>query len=248
MSNGENRNGQDQEEPQPEAKRPPTHDDLKEVAEAAREAAFKAEDAAHNAGVAVDTMLAVMETGTPLTPPSLDPDDPEPFRDGEETEEDRAVASFQEEEGQEQDLRSGRPSQVGTGPAAQATGHGMMRGGARGAAKPAFEQFMAALRDPLRRAGSRVRVSQIAGWVKIEGQQGHKVYIAKTMTGVSRIESTLNPELVRGAKAPDPGRRRNGRIASWLPARPEAVAQAIDVLAKLDEPIPGPARGPSGRR
>lgn len=244
MSNvGEDSNEQDQEEQSVTSKRP-TKEDLKEAATAASQAAHEAEQAAHNAAAVVDTMLASMETGPSLVPlQDPDGDDPEPL--GEDSEEDRAMASLQEEDLPE--LRSGRPGQTGTGPSAQATGHGMMRG-PRAASRPAFEQFMAALRDPLRKAGHRVRVSEIAGWVKIEGQQGHKVYIAKTVTGVSRIESTLDPRLVEGAQAPDPGRKRNGRIASWLPASPVAVGQAIAVLAKLDEPILAPTRGASGRR
>ena len=91
-------------------------------------------------------------------------------------------------------------------------------------------------------------MSENAGWIKIEGVQGHKVYIAKTVTGVSRVESTLDPKMISGAQAPDPGRRKNGRIASWLPAKPEVVAEAIDVLATLDEPIPPPTRTLTGRR
>jgi hypothetical protein len=255
MSNvGEGSNEQDQEEQQPLVSRKPTREDLKEAAHAAREAAAGAEQAAqaaaesaHSATGVVNTILAALETGPSRLPQAEGGDAESPADEDEEA--DMALSAEDlEGDDEEGDLRSGRPGQGGTGPAAQATGHGMMRGGPRSNAPAAFEQFMAALRDPLRKAGRKVRVTEIAGWVKIEGQQGHKVYIAKTVTGVSRVESTLDPKLVKGAKAPDEGRRRNGRIASWLPARPESVAQAIDVLARLEEPIPAPVRGAPGRR
>lgn len=104
----------------------------------------------------------------------------------------------------------------------------------------AFDQFMAALRDPLKRAGDKVKVSSNAGWIKIEGAaNGHKVYIAKTKTGISRIESTLDADLITGAI---PYEGSNGRIASSLPPETEAVTEAIQLLVSLAEHIRPPAR------
>lgn len=202
----------------------PTRDDLKEAVVAARDAAGAAEHAAHAASVVADHALAALEGG------ETDSDDPLPDEEGEA------------EESQGDQGGSNRGQQ---GPAAQATGHGMMRGGGRQAqgGRPAFEQFMAALKDPLRRAGKRVRVTEIKGWVKIEGQQGHKVYISKTKTGVSRVESTLDPSMIEGAQPPD---RPNGRIASWIPAYPDVVGEAIGLLAELDEPIGRLSQGQQG--
>lgn len=172
-----------------------------------------ARDAANAAAAVADTALAAME--------------------GE------AVASSPVE-GREEGGQGGRARRP-TGPGAQQTGHGTMFGGQRSQEGPAaYQEFMAALKDPLRKAGQKVRVNENAGWIKIEGMQGHKVYIAKTKTGVSRIESTLDPDLIDGASPPD---RHNGRIASWLPAEPKVVAEAIQLLATLQEPIRPPARG-----
>ncbi len=212
-----------EEEAVPVVSKRPTRDDLKAACAAASSAV-----------AAVGSMLSDMETGPVRVP--RDEDDPDPDPDG---------AEPSDSEGPEMELRgSARPGQTGTGPSAMETGHGMMRMGPRQSSRPAFEQFMASLREPISRAGDRVRVSEIAGWVKIEGMQGHKVYIAKTVTGVSRVESTLDPRLISGARPPDAG-RRNGRIASWLPARIETVGEAIELLSQLDEPPP--ARTP-GRR
>lgn len=103
----------------------------------------------------------------------------------------------------------------------------------------AFEAFMGKLGDVLKRAGESVRVTELEGWIKIEGKQGHKVYITKTKTVVNRVESTLDPDLIKGA-TPMAG---NGRIASVLPPNTRAVGEAIKLLATLAEPIRPPARG-----
>lgn len=92
----------------------------------------------------------------------------------------------------------------------------------------AFKRFMAALGDALHRAGDMVTVSDNVSWVKIEGRNGHRVYVAKGKNSVGRVDSTLPPDVVPGAM---PAGRRNGRIASWLPASTEAVARAIEIIA-----------------
>lgn len=105
----------------------------------------------------------------------------------------------------------------------------------------AFEQFMAQLHGILRKAGDNVSVTEHARWVKIESRRnGHKVYVAKGKNQVNRIESTLPPELVPGAVEPD---RKNGRIASYIPADPKSVALAIRQLVQSDDKIRAPERG-----
>lgn len=219
-----------QEQQQPVVGKKPTRDDLAQAVAAARDAATAAGDAANAAAVAADTALTAME-GEAVAESPLPEQERVGNRGGNPP---RAQAQPQGDQGG----RARRP----TGPGAQETGHGAMQFGGRRAQEgpAAYEQFMAALKDPLRKAGNKVRVSDNAGWIKIEGMQGHKVYIAKTKTGVSRIESTLDPDLIEGASPPD---RKNGRIASWIPARTESVAEAIELLATLTEPIAPPARG-----
>lgn len=108
----------------------------------------------------------------------------------------------------------------------------------------AFEEFMAQLSGVLRKAGDNVTVTEHSRWVKIESKKnGHKVYVAKGKNQVNRIESTLPPNLVPGAVEPD---RKNGRIQSYIPADPKAVAQAIRQLAQSDDRIPAPQRGGGG--
>lgn len=105
--------------------------------------------------------------------------------------------------------------------------------------KVAFEEFMAKMAGTLKKAGNSVEVSEKAGWIKIEStKNGHKIYVSKGKNKVSRIESTLSPDLVEGATEPD---RRNGRIASLIPANTEAVESAIDHLVN-DEGHIRPAR------
>lgn len=220
MPNGSNNgNKENGNEDLPVVSKRPTREDLTQLAEAAR-------DAAQAAAQAADVIIVAIEGETVGN---------SPLPEGEE------MAG-----GHPGDDGVARPRTV-TGPGAQATGHGMMMGGLQRHEGPAaYEQFMAALRDPLRAAGDSVRMSENAGWIKIEGMQGHKVYIAKTKTGVSRVESTLDPDLIKGASPPD---RPNGMIASWIPANPEKVAQAIELLVKLKErPVPRPrGRGASER-
>jgi hypothetical protein len=113
-------------------------------------------------------------------------------------------------------------------------------GGSRGG-KVAFEEFMAQLEGVIRKAGDNIDVTEHSRWVKIESlKNGHKVYIAKGKNQVSRIESTLPPNLVPGAVEPD---RKNGRIASYLPPDPKAVSVAIRQLVQSEEPIRAPQRG-----
>jgi len=109
-----------------------------------------------------------------------------------------------------------------------------------GEAPMAFEAFMAKLQDAIKRAGDRVEVNDLDGWVKIEGvQNGHKIYVSKTKTVVNRVESTLDPDLIRGATP----RSGNGRIASVLPADTRSVGEAIGLLANLEEHVRPPVRG-----
>ncbi len=105
----------------------------------------------------------------------------------------------------------------------------------------AFEEFMAQLQGQLKRAGASVDVTENARWVKIESRRnGHKIYVAKGKTQVNRIESTIPPDLIPGAEEPD---RKNGRIASYLPADPKVIGEAIRHLAQSDEKLRAPLRG-----
>ena len=115
------------------------------------------------------------------------------------------------------------------------------RGGQQASGPLAYEEFMARLKSTLDKAGASVQVSENAAWIKIESRRnGHKVYLAKGKTQVNRIESTLPPEAVPGAVEPD---RKNGRIASWIPADLGAVTVAIRQLATSDSIIRPPQRG-----
>jgi hypothetical protein len=114
-------------------------------------------------------------------------------------------------------------------------------GGEEREGRVAFEEFMAQLSGILRKAGDAVDVTEHSRWVKIESRKnGHKVYVAKGKNQVNRIESTLPPELIPGATEPD---RKNGRIASYIPAEPKAVTTAIRALVQLDEKLRPPQRG-----
>ncbi len=122
--------------------------------------------------------------------------------------------------------------------------HGEGQRPAPQATPPAFEEFMARLRTTLDKAGDAVQVTENAAWVKIESRRnGHKVYVNKGKTLVTRVESTLPPSAVPGATEPG---RPNGRIASWIPADPAAVERAVQVLAGSDQMIRPPQRGRGG--
>lgn len=115
------------------------------------------------------------------------------------------------------------------------------RGQQQSGGQVAFEEFMAQLEGVIRKAGDNVDVTEHSRWVKIESMKnGHKIYIAKGKNQVSRIESTLPPNLVPGAVEPD---RKNGRIASYLPPDPKAVSVAIRQLVQSQEQIRAPQRG-----
>lgn len=136
------------------------------------------------------------------------------------------------EEGGIDEALIGRDFQEPAPPPQSQQGHG---------GRIAFEQFMAHLTGVLRRYGDKIQVSDNARWVKIESiKNGHKVYVAKGKTQVNRIESTLTPDMVPGSTAPD---RVNGRIASYIPADPKSVAEAIRHLAVDEEQIRPPQRG-----
>lgn len=98
-----------------------------------------------------------------------------------------------------------------------------------------FDAFMDALEGALSRSVQRVRVTAGSSFVKLESvRNGHRVYISKGKLAVGRVDSTLPPESIPGAKSPG---FRNGKIASWLPPEPDAVAKAIELLAS-DSLIP----------
>lgn len=133
-------------------------------------------------------------------------------------------------------------ARAGVGPGALQTGHGMARAGNRRTdGHAAFEEFMDELSPSIQRGGNRLRVTLNEGYVKIESlHNGHKVYIAKGVTTVSRVESTIPPSMLDGAAEPD---RPNGRIASWIRADVQSVSKAIDFLVDSDEMIVPPRRG-----
>lgn len=92
----------------------------------------------------------------------------------------------------------------------------------------AFQRFMLDLAPALKGMGDRIRVQHNVSWIKIESMvNGHKVYISKNKLAVGRVDSTLPPELVPGARHAG---RYNGRISSWLPADVGAVSEAIVLL------------------
>lgn len=92
----------------------------------------------------------------------------------------------------------------------------------------AFQRFMVELAPALKGLGDRIRIQHNVSWIKIESMvNGHKVYISKGKLAVGRIDSTLPPDLVPGARHAG---RYNGRIASWLPADPDSVSKAITLL------------------
>lgn len=168
-----------------------TADDLTKAAEAARDAATAASNAA-------EAVVAALESG-----------DVDEALIGMENERDGTVS------GQEQ--------------------------GADSSGLVAFEEFMAQLSGILRKAGDAVDVTEHSRWVKIESRKnGHKVYVAKGKNQVNRIESTLPPELIPGATEPD---RRNGRIASYIPADPKVVSVAIRALVQSEDKLRAPHRG-----
>ena len=103
---------------------------------------------------------------------------------------------------------------------------------------PAFEEFLTRLQGVINEIAA-VRVQDRAGWIKIENfTTGHKVYINKGVTAVTRVESSLPPDAVKGAQAPE---FYNGRIASLIPPTVEAVSEAIRALGSLQDHLP-PAR------
>lgn len=122
------------------------------------------------------------------------------------------------------------------GPGAMATGHGLAGGGRKRTGPKAYEAFIDALRE---RVGQEIwdgiTVQEQATWMKLEGRLSReRLYIAKTLTVVSRVESTLPPEAVAGSTQPD---KVNGSINSWVPANEESCAEAIRLIATLDAPL-----------
>ena len=103
----------------------------------------------------------------------------------------------------------------------------------------AYEEFMSALKPTLDRLKGQLSVEEKAGWMKIEGVKSHeRVYVAKGKRSVNRITCTLPPNAVEGAEEPS---SYNGLIQSWLPATPEAVSKAIELIANA-EPAKRPVR------
>lgn len=153
------------------------------------------------------------------------------------------AAAFNEglEEGQEEEAEAERPTEQrvpvhAIGPGAMATGHGLAGGGRKRTGPKAYEVFIDALRE---RVGDKIwggiTVEEQSAWMKLEGRNSReRVYIAKTVNVVSRVESTLPPEAIAGSTQPD---KVNGSINSWVPANEESCAAAIIMIATLEAPL-----------
>jgi hypothetical protein len=104
----------------------------------------------------------------------------------------------------------------------------------------AWEEFLEALEPFFQEVGDRVQVLDRAGWVKIENPAtGHKLYFNKGVTGVTRVESSLPPDAVRGASPPE---FYNGRITSIIQPTVQSVGEAIRVIAQVQDRLTPPRR------
>ena len=91
----------------------------------------------------------------------------------------------------------------------------------------AWEEFLDQLEPFFQEVGDKVRVLDRAGWIKVENPTtGHKLYFNKGVTGVTRVESSLAPDAVRGASPPE---FYNGRITSIIPPTVQSVGDAIEL-------------------
>lgn len=104
----------------------------------------------------------------------------------------------------------------------------------RAQSKAAFHRFMVNLGPAMTSVAGKIRIQHNVSWIKIESLvNGHKVYISKGKLAVGRVDSTLPPNLVSGARHAG---RYNGRISSWIPADVESVGRAILLLGSYDVP------------
>lgn len=104
----------------------------------------------------------------------------------------------------------------------------------------AWEEFLDKLEPFFQEVGDKVRVLDRAGWVKVENPTtGHKLYFNKGVTGVTRVESSLSPDAVKGAAPPE---FYNGRITSIIPPTVQAVGEAIRVIAQVQDRLAAPRR------
>lgn len=147
---------------------------------------------------------------------------------------------------QETDMRSQRGQSRGQGGGnADMESGGQQQAGNQGGGRQqegpaAWEEFLDKLEPVLQQAGDSIRVLDRAGWVKVENPTtGHKLYFNKGVTGVTRVESSLAPDAVKGAQQPE---FYNGRITSIIPPTVEAVSEAIKVIAQVQERLSAPRR------
>lgn len=93
---------------------------------------------------------------------------------------------------------------------------------------PAWEQFLAALSLA---EHPEIKVEERKGWVKLEGKNGHKIYVAKQTDEVKLVETTLE---VSGLDGTLPLPKPNGRIDCRLVPTPDNVAQFLSLLVSGD--------------
>lgn len=118
---------------------------------------------------------------------------------------------------------------------------GQLEAGQQAAEVPqAWEEFLEQLEPFFQEAGDSVRVQDRAGWVKIENAQtGHKLYFNKGVTGVTRVESSLPVDAVKGAEEPG---FYNGRISSIIPPNVQSVGEAIRAISQVQDRLSPPRR------
>ncbi len=104
-------------------------------------------------------------------------------------------------------------------------------------APPAWLAFVAAVEAHAKALGLETK-DQKSFFQVSNATTSHKLYVAKQDRGVKRIDTTL-PMSALGALAYDLS-KPNGRIACHVVATPEAVTQALDILASFGDKIPAP--------
>lgn len=106
-------------------------------------------------------------------------------------------------------------------------------------AAPAYQVFMTALQAHVEALGLSIKEQK--GFIQFMNQTtGHKLYLAKGGREVKRVDTTLPKDQLEGLWLPL--ENDNGRITCHIEPTVDAVALALEVLAKFDGKIPAPKR------
>lgn len=104
---------------------------------------------------------------------------------------------------------------------------------------PVYEQFVNRLLPRCALLG--IEVHDRSGWIVLEGKNGHRIAVSRSVHRLPHVETTVPADAFEGYAEQGglalPLPAPNGRMACRLPADPVVVEEALEFLAAEQPPV-----------